>query len=69
MGDAADPPVSGALCFVDADWGLFTKPFVVHDVLITWPKALVQRLRMPGPLSRERIARLAEGLGKNLRPA
>ena len=55
LADAADPPVSGALCFVNADWGLFTKPFVVHDILITWPKALAQRLRSPGPLSGERI--------------
>ena len=37
-------PMRGALCFVDAEWGLFASPFAVNDVLVTWPKDLVKRI-------------------------
>lgn len=37
-------PVRGALCFIDAQWGLLADPFTVNDVLVTWPKNLVKRL-------------------------
>lgn len=43
-------PVHGALCFVDADWALFAKPFAVDGVLVTWGKALRERLTAPGSL-------------------
>lgn len=49
--------VHGALCFVDADWALFAKPFTVDGVLVTWGKALRERLAAPGPLDHaDRIA-------------
>lgn len=41
-------PVRGALCFIDAQWGLFADPFTVNEVLVTWPKDLVKRLAKDG---------------------
>jgi hypothetical protein len=50
-------PVRGALCFVDSDWPLFAKPFMIDRVLVTWGKALRERLVAPGPLdSSKRVA-------------
>jgi hypothetical protein len=40
----AGAPIHGALCFIEADWSLFAKPFVVDGVLVAWPKAIRQRL-------------------------
>lgn len=40
----AGTPIHGALCFIEADWSLFAKPFVVDGVLVAWPKAMRQRL-------------------------
>lgn len=37
-------PVTGVLCFLDADWPLFGGSFVVDDVHVTWPKALIATL-------------------------
>ena len=37
-------PVRGILCFVDAEWGLFSGPFAVDGVEVMWPKKLVTRL-------------------------
>lgn len=51
--EAAVPgvPVKGVLCFVDGDWAWFADPFTVSDVLVLWPKKLVQLLTKP----RERV--------------
>lgn len=40
----AGTPIHGALCFIEADWSLFAKPFVVDSILVAWPKAIRQRL-------------------------
>ncbi|MGI8806579.1 MAG: hypothetical protein ACR2KK_01750, partial [Acidimicrobiales bacterium] len=50
--DWADVPVRPGLCFVDAEWGLFAKPFELDGVLVTWAKALRERLGQPGPYTR-----------------
>ena len=44
--EAAVPgvPVRGVLCFVDGDWAWFADPFTVSEVLVLWPKKLVQLL-------------------------
>lgn len=45
-------PVKGVLCFVDGDWPLFADPFTVDEVLVLWPKKLVQVItkEQPGAL-------------------
>lgn len=48
-----DVPVTGALCFVGADWGLFGKPFTVDGVEVLWPGTLESSLRRLTPGSVE----------------
>jgi hypothetical protein len=39
-----DVPVTGALCFVEADWPLIGGAFVTRGVHALWPKRLVNLL-------------------------
>ncbi|MGI9824380.1 nuclease-related domain-containing protein [Agromyces sp. Marseille-Q5079] len=41
---AVEVPVSGVLCFVDADWPLFGGPFMVQGVHVLWPRKLTDQL-------------------------
>lgn len=47
------------LCFVDAEWSFFAKPFGLQGVWIGWAKALGERLRAPGELAPEHLRMLA----------
>lgn len=51
--------VKTALCFVDAEWSFFAKPFGLQGVWIGWAKALRERLRAPGELEPEHLRMLA----------
>lgn len=54
---AVDVPVFGALCFLEAEWTLFAKPFWVRDVFVTWPKKMVESIRgTGGQLDVERLS-------------
>jgi hypothetical protein len=61
-----DVSVYGALCFLESDWGLLDFPFSVGKIWITYPGALQKQLRKPGPLSRERMERVARRLDLSL---
>jgi hypothetical protein len=37
--------VRGYLCFVEAEWATFTKPFAVRGIGVTWPTALVRVIK------------------------
>jgi hypothetical protein len=52
--------VTPVLCFVDAEWSLFARPFQLEGVWVEWSKSLGQRLQAPGPLSEEQVRTLAE---------
>lgn len=39
-----DVPVTGALCFVDADWPLIGGSFTTRNVHVLWPKRLARAL-------------------------
>jgi hypothetical protein len=41
---AVDVPVTGTLCFVDADWPLIGGSFTTRNVHVLWPKRLVKAL-------------------------
>ena len=62
-------PVRGALCFVDGDWGLRFRHFTIDGVLITWPKALRNHLREPGPFQADQRGQLIGTLAAALPPA
>ena len=61
--------VRGALCFIDSEFRLFAKPFEVGGVLVTWGKALRERLALPGPLDAEQRTLLCRHLAASLPPA
>jgi len=61
-------PVRPALCFVDGDWGLFTRPFEINGVLIGWPKALVAAIERPGEFA-DRVPEMADRLARAFPPA
>lgn len=59
-------PIRGALCFIDADWGLFPSTFTVDDVLVTWPRDLAKTISRSteGPID---IVRTVAALNEKLR--
>ncbi len=61
--------VRAALCFVDAEWSLFAKPFDLGGVWIGWPKALDGHLCAEGGLAPEHLATLASHVADALPPA
>jgi len=68
---AGESPVDvhGALCFVDAEWPRFAKPFRLEGIWVTWPMVLGTMLAEAGPLDRERIDDVASLVAHRLRPA
>jgi hypothetical protein len=61
-------PIWGHLCFVDAEWGLFARPFEVEGVWIGWPKALAKRPATENSEGVE-VTAVATALRAGLRPA
>ena len=61
--------VTPVLCFVDAEWSLFAKPFRLGGVWIEWSESLGRRLTAPGPLSPEHVRTLAKRVAAALPPA
>ena len=39
-----------ALCFVEADWSMFAKPFMQAGVWVTWPRRLADMIAESGPI-------------------
>ena len=64
----AGPLVRAALCFTGAERALFTRPFVVQGVLVTWPKALARTLAASGPLGSAERRALADRLARAFPP-
>ena len=58
--------VMATLCFVDAEWPLFAKPFMLDDVWIGWAKALGERLLADGPIAPEHLPGLAQRVAAKL---
>jgi len=61
-------PVSSAVCFTDAEWGWFAKPFTMQEVFVSGPNALSRRIAETGPLSNKDIQETAEHLSQVLPP-
>lgn len=51
-----DAPVHRVVCVIDGTWPVMGRPFQVHDVWITWPRALTDKIRSSGllPIARAR---------------
>jgi hypothetical protein len=61
-----DVPVSSAVCFTDAEWGWFAKPFTIREVFVSGPNALARRISEASVLSNERIQEIAVHLSSAL---
>ena len=58
-----------ALCFVDAEWPFFAKPFSHNGVYVSGPRSLADAVAEPGLLSVEDVHRVASHLALKLPPA
>jgi hypothetical protein len=62
-----DTPVTGALCFVEADWPLIGGAFTTRGVHALWPKRLTKLLaEAEGSVD---VAATREALGTRFKPA
>lgn len=43
-----DVPVTGALCFIEADWPLIGGSFTVNGIHVLWPSLLIERMTEDG---------------------
>lgn len=61
-------PVTGSLCFVEADWPLVGGAFTTREVHVLWPKRLAKLLTEPcgGVID---VAATRDGLASRFRPA
>jgi hypothetical protein len=70
LGDASirefDVKTRAAICFVNAEWSLFAKPFVIGGVWVGWAKALGEKLTAPGDLEPAHLVVLAERVARAL---
>ncbi len=60
--------VHPTLCFVDAEWPVFARPFRIDGVFVAWPKALNKAIEN-APGARTDIAQIAERISSRLPPA
>ncbi|WP_257026987.1 nuclease-related domain-containing protein [Nocardioides aromaticivorans] len=63
-----DLPVTGVLCFIEADWPLIGGSFTIRGVDVLWPKKLYPRLAADGP-HEARVAEVHARLADALPPA
>jgi hypothetical protein len=61
-------PLFSAVCFTDAEWGWFTKPFILKDVLVTGTNTLAKSVMQDGPLTPDLIRLIAGLLSTALPP-
>lgn len=66
--DGVDVPVHSALCFIDAEWNLFAKPFQHDGVWVTWAAKLAEMIAAPGPLGTDDVAAIGGRLATALPP-
>ena len=64
----AEVPINAALCFIEAEWKFFPKPFFQSGVWVTWAKKLIEMIGAPGPLGPEEVKACASYLSESLPP-
>jgi Nuclease-related domain. len=67
-GVVGNVPVTGVLCFTDAQWPLLGGPFTIRGVHVVWPRRLVKLLTADQPGGIE-VAAIRELLAARLPPA
>ena len=66
--DDLDVPVHSVLCFIEAEWDFFLKPFQVEGVWVTYGKHLAEMIGAAGPLADDEVLRVANLLAAALPP-
>jgi hypothetical protein len=64
--EGLDTPLRAALCFVEAEWGLFAKPFELKGVRVSGPKSLAVAISEEGPLEPGDVMDVARALANAL---
>lgn len=59
-------PIHRCLCFTNADWRFFSRPFSIEGVWIGWPRALATAVRVSRVLDPPSVATLAQHLDAQL---
>jgi hypothetical protein len=62
-------PVTGVLCFIDADWPLFGGSFVIDGLHVLWPAKASELIRKQGELDVATIDRVFLTLARALKSA
>jgi len=62
-------PVTGVLCFVEADWPLLGGAFSTRGVNVVWPRKLYKALAVAGPLDVAAVGEVHQALSLVLPPA
>jgi hypothetical protein len=65
-GVAMDVPLHAALCFVEAEWKWFAKPFEIKGVRVSGPKSLAVAVAEVGPLGLDEVIDIARTLSAAL---
>jgi hypothetical protein len=61
-------PVRGAVCFIEAEWKLFAKPFQHDGVWVTWAMKLAEMIDESGALTPAVVTDIADRLASALPP-
>lgn len=61
-----DVPVRGAICFTDAEWGWFAKPFALRGTFVSGPNGLARKISETSSLNAEEIQEVAVHLSTAL---
>jgi hypothetical protein len=67
LGDL-EVPIHSAICFVEAEWDFFLKPFQIESVWITYGRHLSEMIGGEGPLSADRVLEVGNELAAKLPP-
>lgn len=63
------PVVRGVLCFIDAEWRVFARPFEVQSILVGWPRVVRRRLLDEGPVDATERSTIQRHLAISFPPA
>ncbi|HEY9478017.1 MAG TPA: nuclease-related domain-containing protein [Microbacteriaceae bacterium] len=67
--DLEQIPVSGMLCFVEADWPLIGGDFTIANLLVLWPRKAASRVVMPGNIDDATAQHVHHVLASSFPPA
>lgn len=62
-------PVSGMLCFVEADWPLIGGDFTIANLRVLWPKKAADRIVTPGNIDAATVQHVHRMLASSFPPA